>query len=51
MKNIITFCFDVISPYSYFAFESILKYNEEWKADLNIVPVTLQQILVVSQLL
>ncbi|MFH4974313.1 hypothetical protein AB6A40_001022 [Gnathostoma spinigerum] len=37
--------FDVISPYSWIAFESLLRYSDAWSAHLNLVPFFLGKVM------
>ncbi|KAI9341534.1 glutathione S-transferase kappa 1-like protein [Zopfochytrium polystomum] len=44
----ITFYYDVVSPYSWFAFETLLRYKPIWKVDVTLVPFFLGGVMNLS---
>ncbi|CAE6404917.1 unnamed protein product [Rhizoctonia solani] len=44
----IKFCYDIVSPYSYLAFESLTRYRELWNIDLELCPYFLGGVMVAA---
>ncbi|KAH7343700.1 putative glutathione s-transferase kappa 1 [Rhizoctonia solani] len=44
----IKLCYDIVSPYSYLAFESLTRYRELWNIDLELCPYFLGGIMVAA---
>ncbi|KDQ13161.1 hypothetical protein BOTBODRAFT_33773 [Botryobasidium botryosum FD-172 SS1] len=45
----IKFYYDIISPYSYFAFETLRRYRDAWNINLTLKPVWLGSVMVASK--
>ncbi|CAE6442087.1 unnamed protein product [Rhizoctonia solani] len=44
----IKLCYDIVSPYSYLAFESLTRYRELWNIDIELCPYFLGGIMVAA---
>lgn len=47
-KHTVELFFDVLSPYTWFGFETMLRYEAKWGVDLRLRPASLQGIMKTS---